>query len=260
MFTATDGRCWSLGRGAAVLVAALTTWMIAALPASAQAPPSGALFVHSAKSGQLGGGRLMLEGVTGRVSWAHDSGRAGTLAVRRMHRQLFSAGKPAATGTLHVAGHRGGDELTLRLSKPRYNATRRMVSYAVRRITGRLPGRAAGAAGVARRFGAASLSIVGSQATDGPALQLDADVYGCPSDPAGLKCFGTVSGSGLAGGSVVNSFIQGVSQPINEFEVDRDGNLGPTRLAMVCGNVGAISVTGQAPDGSAVKANAGAPC
>jgi len=135
-----------------------------------------------------------------------------------------------------------------------------MVSYAVKRITGRLPGRAAGAAGVARRFGAASLSIVGSQATDGPALQLDADVYGCPSDPAGLKCFGTVSGSGLAGGSVVNSFIQGVSQPINEFEVDRDGNLGPTRLAMVCGNVGAISVTGQAPDGSAVKANAGAPC
>ena len=144
MITGSDGHFWSFGRGVAVLGALLAAWLIAATPASAQTPPAGAMFVHSAKSGELGGGRLMLHGVSGRVTWAHHSGRSGVVALTRMHRQLFSARTPAATGTLHVAGNRGGDELTFRLSKPRYNASRRTVSYAVKRMKGRLPSRAAG--------------------------------------------------------------------------------------------------------------------
>ena len=111
-----------------------------------------------------------------------------------------------------------------------------MVSYAVKRMKGRLPSGAAGAAGIARRFGAASLSIVGAaQATAGPPIQLQLIKYGCPRDPAGLECFGTVSATGWPGGSEVNSFIAGISQPINSFNTDRDGDLGSTRLAMVCG-------------------------
>jgi hypothetical protein len=61
-------------------------------------------------------------------------------------RAAVSADKRTATGTLHVAGHRGGEELTLRLSRPRYNAAQRTVSYAVKRMKGRLPSGAAGAA------------------------------------------------------------------------------------------------------------------
>jgi len=86
-----------------------------------------------------------------------------------MQRLLFSSGKSAATGTLHVAGHRGGDELTLRLTRPRYNPTRRTVRYDVRRLGhGHPPGRAADAAG---GFGAASLTMIASQ--DTPQLTVD---------------------------------------------------------------------------------------
>jgi hypothetical protein len=258
MFSDTDARSGWLRRGPAVLVVVFAAGLLAAVPASAQAP-SDAIFVHSAKSGELGGGRLTLQGGGRRVTWAHRSGRSGVMAVRRMHRLVFSGAKPTATGTLHVAGHRGGQELTFRLSRPRYNAARGTVSYAVRRMKGRLPGRAAGAAGMARRFGAASLSIVGA-ATSGPSIQLQMNTYGCPNDPAGLTCFGTVSASGLAGGSEVNSFIAGISQPINSFFTDPNGDLGATRLAMVCGNVSAVSVSGEAPNGTTVAASGNAPC
>jgi hypothetical protein len=63
---------------------------------------------------------------------------------------------------LHVAGYRGGDEPSFRLSKPRRNAARHTVSYRAKRLDKKpLPGRAARAAGApGRRFGAASLSIV----------------------------------------------------------------------------------------------------
>ncbi len=139
----------------------------AAAPASAKAPPAGhTVFVHSALSGKLGGGRLTLRGVGRRVTWAHESGRSGALLVERMHRLLFTSGRPSATGTLHVAGHRGGDELTVKLTRPRYNASRGTVSYQVKQNNrGRLPGRAARAAGADQQFGAASLSIVGAPAS-----------------------------------------------------------------------------------------------
>lgn len=135
---------------AAGLVAVAAAGLLAAVPAGAQAPPRDAtVFVHSAKSGELGGGRLTLHGVSGRVTWAHNSGRSGVMKVKRLHRMLFSAKTATATGTLHVAGHRGGDELTFKLSRPRYNAARRTVSYKIKRLgDGRLPSRGAQAAGV----------------------------------------------------------------------------------------------------------------
>ena len=150
MLTETEKRCgtfkgsgWrSQRRGrwagaAAGLVAVAAAGLLAAVPAAAQVPPRDAtVFVHSAKSGELGGGRLTLHGVSGRVTWAHNSGRSGVMKVKRLHRMLFSAKTTTATGTLHVAGHRGGDELTFKLSRPRYNAARRTVSYRIKRLGG----------------------------------------------------------------------------------------------------------------------------
>ncbi len=131
--------------------------LFALAPSTSGAAP---LFTHSAKSGELGGGRLTLHGVRARVSWVMGDGSAGVVHVRRLHRRLFLPGKPA-TGTLHVAGHRGGDEPALRLSRPRYNRARRSVSYRVTRLNGRgVPRRTARAAQGTTQFGAASLSIV----------------------------------------------------------------------------------------------------
>ena len=91
-------------RGRRVAVAGLAlisaAGLLAAAPAGAQAPPREAAFVHSATGGELGGGRLTLHGVNRRVSWAHNSGRFGVMAVKRMHRMLFAPRIPAATGTL----------------------------------------------------------------------------------------------------------------------------------------------------------------
>jgi hypothetical protein len=125
------------------------------------APARGATtFVHSAKSGELRGGRLILRGVGRRVAWITNTGRSGVVSVKRLHRRLFLPGRPA-TGVLHVAGDRGGEERTFKLSRPRYKATRRRVSYRVRRLNrARLP-RPAGVRRL-RRFGAASLSILGA--------------------------------------------------------------------------------------------------
>jgi hypothetical protein len=88
---------------------------------------------HSAKSGELEGSRLTLRGVSGRVAYATSGGSSGTASVRWLHRRVFLPSKPA-TGTRHVAGHRGGGEPTFRLSKPRYNAARRTVSYRAKRL------------------------------------------------------------------------------------------------------------------------------
>jgi hypothetical protein len=60
-----------------------------------------------------------------------------------------------------VVGQRGGAEPTFRLSRPRYNAARRTASYRVKRLDKRRPPHAAGLRRP-RRFGAASLSVVGA--------------------------------------------------------------------------------------------------
>jgi hypothetical protein len=67
--------------GLAVIAAA---GLFAATPAGAQAPRE-SVYVHSAARGELGGGRLTLHGVNRRVTWTHNSGRFGVMAVRRMH-------------------------------------------------------------------------------------------------------------------------------------------------------------------------------
>ena len=145
----------------AVLVALAA--MLSAVGLSVSAAEGATVFMHSAKRGELKAGRLLLHGVRGRVTWARDDGRSGVVAVKRLHRRVFMPGVPHATGTLHVAGHRGGDEPAFRLTRPRYSAARRTVSYRARRI--RRGGRSRRSAGAAqtsapRQFGAASLSIV----------------------------------------------------------------------------------------------------
>ena len=179
-----------MDRGLAAVAAA---GLLAAAPAGAQTPPRhDTVYVHSAASGELGGGRLTLRGVKPRVTWAHNSGRHGVMRVKLLHRRLFPRAKLAATGTLHVAGHRGGDELILKLSKPRYNRAGRTVSYRARPLNNKpLPNRAVRAAAAARRFGAASLSIQGGT---GNTLNVDATTTypGC-----GGVCWGIVTASGM---------------------------------------------------------------
>lgn len=137
--------------------------LIGVAPASSSAT-NATMFVHSAESGELRNDRLTLRGVSGRVTWISSAGRSGVVHVRRLHRRVFSVATRPATGTLHIAGHRGGDELAFRLRRPRYNRARDAVSYRVRRLSKRSPsGRRARSSqsGSSRQFGAASLSIIG---------------------------------------------------------------------------------------------------
>jgi hypothetical protein len=131
--------------GLAALVAA---GLLAAAPASAQPAAGGApTFTHSAKRGEFRGGRLVLHGVARRVRTEYQDGRTDRVLVRRLHARLFAPGKPA-TGTLR---RRGGKKAALRLSRPRYNAAKRTVSYRARPL---------GNSSVPRRFGRASLAMV----------------------------------------------------------------------------------------------------
>ena len=146
-------------------LALVVAGVVATAPAAAGAPPGhptpgyATVFTHSASSGQLKDGRLTLRGVSGRVTWATNAGRSGVVSVRTLH-QLIVPGKPA-TGTLHVTGDRGGDELAFGLSRPRYNRSRRTVSYRAEPLNNHgLPGQRARAATASGQFGAASLSIV----------------------------------------------------------------------------------------------------
>lgn len=152
------GPRWRAGRAlsAAGLVAGLLA-LASASPASAEVVVS-----HAAKSGELRDGRLILRGVSGRAGYVTDAGRSGTTSVRRMHQRAFPPGKPAI-GTLHIAGSGGGQEPAFRLSKPRYDASRRIVSYKARALQGTSASSTvarSSALPAPRRFGAASLSIL----------------------------------------------------------------------------------------------------
>jgi len=243
----------------------------AAAPASAQAPPAGhTVFVHSALSGELGSGQLTLRGVGRRVTWMHESGRSGVLRVERMHRLLFTSDRPSATGVLHVAGHHGGDELTFKLTRPRYNASRGTVSYQVKQINdGRLPSRAGRAAQDAQPFGGASLSIVG--ASQPASLTAANTYYECvpPGESVVRGCWGTVTGSALQPNQALivtfnrsdGSTLLGSQVGINPT-TDANGNLGTTQLDVICSPSGVVSVdiTGLAADGTTqVTAHADAP-
>ena len=229
-------RTWSRavpGMCAGVLVALLAT-----APAPAKAPPrDGTVFLHSAASGELGGGRLTLHGVSRRLTWAHHSGRSGVMAVKRMHRRIFSADTPEATGTLHVAGHHGGDELAFTLSRPRYDRARRTVSYRAKPMNdGQVPSRAARAAQKASSFGPASLTI---QAAPQPSLDVQQSTYPCPADSS-TTCWGTLTGSGLPAGSDVTGFAPQVPGNTGQGEeidarVDAYGNVN-VQLNLLCNN------------------------
>jgi hypothetical protein len=235
----------------AAALAALAAAGLLAATASGSAPPGGGatVFVHSAKSGELGGGRLTLHGVSGRVTWVHNSGRSGVMAVRRMHRLLFTAGKRAAIGALHVAGHSGGDELTVALTKPRYNGTRHTVSYKIKRLgNGHLPRRAARAAGPPQRreFGAASLSIVGGAPTGFTSYR-----YKCTDGRD--DCRG-ISGSGLVPGSDV--IITPVGEQPSHYRADQNGTV-DIRLGKVCGE---YLIQAQAANGQPLDPGLDVPC
>ena len=113
----------------------------AAAPASAKAPPAGhTVFVHSALSGELGGGRLTLRGVGRRVTWAHESGRSGVMAIKRLHRLLFTSGSPVRDRHAARGGPARRRRLTFKLTRPRRNLARGTVSYKVKLLGGgRLP-------------------------------------------------------------------------------------------------------------------------
>jgi hypothetical protein len=164
MFTTHEdhfaGRSSRAGRPFRLAAAALAAaGLIVLAPAAARA---NLVVVHSAKSGTLAGDQLTLHGVGHRATWTTNSGRSGVVSIARMHRRLFLSGTPWATGTLHIAGQRGGQELALRLRRPRYNRARQTVRYRVKRLSKRRSARASGIR-PRRRFGAASLSIVGAK-------------------------------------------------------------------------------------------------
>jgi hypothetical protein len=195
-------------------VAGLVAGVVGSLPAgtsvSAQAPPrDGTVFVHSARSGKLGGGRLTLLGVGPRVTWTHESGRSGVMAVKSMHRMVFAPTSPEATATLHVAGHRGGDEPTFKLSQPRYNRARHLVSYRAKPLNNKsVPARAVRAAATARAFGPASLTIEGASP---PELDVQPNTYPCATVPS-TTCWGTLTATGLRPGSPVTGFAPQVRE------------------------------------------------
>jgi hypothetical protein len=178
-----------------------------------------------------------LLGVGPRVTWTHESGRSGTLAVKGMHRMVFGSTTPEATATLHVAGHHGGDEPTFMLSDPRYDRPRHMVSYKARPLDKKhLPGRAGRTAAVESTFGAASLTIQGAPQ---PSVDVQQTTYPCASDST-TTCWGTLVASGLPLGTSLTGFApqvpgntgQGVDIDVG---VDGYGNVN-IQLQLLCNN------------------------
>jgi hypothetical protein len=215
------------GRRARVsgLVAVLAAALSAAALASVSPASAATVLLHSAKSGELSGGRLTLRGVGPRVSYATHAGRSGTASVRWIHRRFFPPGAPA-TGALHVAGYHGGDEPTYRLSRPRYNAARHTVSYRAKPLDKkRLPGRTARAAGIpVRRFGAASLSIVPHERVtggDNGGNDCRADIEAAPGFQADLQSYSNWDTDTWADGSPPFSL-----RSYDDKLVESDGGLG----------------------------------
>jgi hypothetical protein len=237
-------------RAGVALAALASAGLLAATAAGAPPPAGGAtVFTHSAASGKLTGGRLILHGVGRRVTWAHHSGRSGVMAVKPMHRMLFKPGTATATGTLHVAGHRGGDELTFRLSRPRHNAARHTVSYRARPLNNKqLPGEAASAAQATRRFGAASLSIVAEPGPQSFTLTIDNSGGSYDCTPGTGLCWGALMGSGLQPNSVVHVIGSGPGFTGTHATVQLDGSVS-ANLNLPC-NVHNVFIGGTAGDGT----------
>jgi hypothetical protein len=100
---------------------------------------------------------LILHGVGRRLPWFSGGADSGFVSVTTMHRRLFSPAQGSQTGLLHVSARRRGGVPAFRLSRPRYNAQRRTVSYRA----GLLRRRAAAASQrPLRPFGRATLAIL----------------------------------------------------------------------------------------------------
>jgi hypothetical protein len=177
-----EGRAWygrvvaslvsrrALFRSLAVLAAA-AAGLLAVVPATPSAASGGGtVFTHSAKSTEFEGGRLILRGADPHVSWASSGGRSGAVSIALLHRRLFAPGMPPATGVLHIAGQRAARDVSLKLSRPRYYASRRTVSYSVTRLgNGAAPSRVARAAqqSPTGQSGPATVSIIGDSSVIG---------------------------------------------------------------------------------------------
>ena len=94
----------------------LAAGLLAAALASASPASASIAVSHHAKGGELRDGRLILRGVSRKMSYSTDAGQSGTESVTRVHRRLFLPGAPA-TRTLHITGAHG-DQPTFKLAEP----------------------------------------------------------------------------------------------------------------------------------------------
>ena len=144
---------------------------------------------------------------------------------------------------------------TWRRSRRSTNAARRTVSYKIKRLgAGRLPSRGAQAAAAPRRFGPASLSMVGAPQGS---VTVQQNTYGCANtDSSNPTCWGVLYASGIqAGRLLVNvSFSDGSTQPYDYSGfIDGSGNVQnrPAYLQLPCTNnfnLGAMITSVQAKD------------
>ena len=145
-------------------LAAAAAGLLAVAPATASAGSRGAtMFVLSADSGELHSGSLTLRGVGRRVTWATHAGRSGSSPPHGCTGGCFCARCLRPPGPFHVAGKRSGRDLTFRLHRARYDASRQRVRYRVKRLNKHSrPRRGSGASqsSAPRGFGPATLSIV----------------------------------------------------------------------------------------------------
>ena len=171
----------------------------------------------------------------------HNSGRFGVMKVSAAPPDAVLGDEATASAPCSVGPPRR-DELTVKLSRPRYSAPPRAVSYKFKRLgDGRLPSRAARAAGAPRRFGPASLSMVGAPRGSVTCEQI---TYGCANtDPSNPTCWGVLYASGIQanGPLTVNvTFSDGSTQQYDYsgFGEEQGGNVQnpPVYLQLPCTN------------------------
>ena len=143
----------------------------------------------------------------------------------------------------------GGDALTFKLSRPRYSAAHRTVSYRAKPLNNKPLPRVG-------RFGAASLSIVSAPQT--ASLAASNLYYGCSVGGVPLGCWGTVTASGLAPNQeltvTVNhqNGLEGGLAWSDPPRTDENGNLNTYKLNLLCFSDVSVDISGVAADGTTV--------
>jgi hypothetical protein len=159
-----------------------------------------------------------------------------------MHRRLFAPTTPEATATLHVAGHRGGDDLQ---AEP--------AAVQPRALRGQLQGQAAQQRDCARprRSRRRNRAHVRPRLTDHPRrlaarVGCPANTYPCATVPS-ATCWGTLTATGLPAGSSVTGFAPqardntgrglNTGQEVNiDLRADAYGTV-KVQLNLLCNNV-----------------------